>query len=493
MNDTGSFLRRVSELNDAPVRSGSYVLYWMQQSQRATCNHALEYAVRLADERNLPVLVVFGLTADYPEACARHYRFMLEGLQETRDALRERGIAFVLRIAHPPEAALELGRKAAAIVCDRGYLAHLRQWRYAVAREAKCRVVEVESDLVVPVEEASSKQEYAARTIRSKLHRRLGEFLVPLEATGPRCAFAADGPRGASLDDLDELMKVLSPAAEPAAVSRFFTGGYRRARARLERFAAVSLPEYESSRSEPGLDVGSGLSPYLHFGQISSLEIALSVGGAKFVEGLASGGAKMSYARGSVGMRTSSDAPASARDAFLEELLVRRELAHNYVWYARGYDRYEALPQWARSSLEEHAADPREYRYSDEQLFAAGTHDRHWNNAMRQMRETGFMHNYMRMYWGKKILEWTDDPEQAYSRTLRLNNRWFLDGRDANSYANVGWVYGLHDRPWTERAIFGKVRYMNAAGLERKFAMDRYQEKVDRLCAQAREAGRNGS
>ncbi len=489
MSQSDRFSRRVPVLNDAPERSGAYVLYWMQQSQRAVCNHALEYAVWLADGKHLPVVVGFGLTAGYPEACARHYRFMLEGLRETGEALDGRGIPFVVRIGRPPDVALELGKDAAAIVCDRGYLAHLRQWRYEVAREAACRVVEVESDLVVPVEEASSKQEYAARTIRSKLHRRLGEFLVPLDERPPRRSARAGMLAGESLDGLDDLVKKLAPAAEPASVSRFFTGGYRRARERLDRFIAESLPEYERARNEPGLDVGTGLSPYLHFGQISSLEVALPVGGAAFVEGLEAGSGKMSHTRGSVGVRTASDVQASARDALLEELLVRRELAHNFVWYARGYDRYDALPQWARTTLREHVDDRREHRYTDEQLVAAQTHDRHWNNAMREMRETGFMHNYMRMYWGKKILEWTDDPEEAFARTLRLNNRWFLDGRDANSYANVGWLFGLHDRPWTERSVFGKVRYMNAAGLERKFDMDRYQEKVDRLCAEARGAG----
>lgn len=485
------FARRVSDLNDAPERSGAYVLYWMQQSQRAVCNHALEYAAQRAAEKRLPVVVGFGLTADYPEASARHYRFMLEGLCETGEALRERGIPFVVRLGRPTDVALDLGKDAAVIVCDRGYLAHLRQWRYDVARGAACRVVEVESDLVVPVEEASSKQEYAARTIRPKLHRRLREFLVPLDARKSQRRPAAGTPGGESLDDPDRLMEKLAPAAEPAAVSRFFTGGYRHARERLDRFISDRLPDYESARNEPGLDVGTGLSPYLHFGQISSLEVALAVGGAEFVAGLEAGSGTMSHARGSVGMRTASHAPASARDALLEELLVRRELAHNFVWYARGYDRYDCLPQWARATLQEHADDRRSYRYTDAQLVAAQTHDRHWNNAMREMRETGFMHNYMRMYWGKKIIEWTDDPEQAFARILRLNNRWFLDGRDANSYANVSWLFGLHDRPWTERPVFGKVRYMNAAGLERKFDMDRYQAKVDRLCAEARGAGRS--
>lgn len=479
------FASRVTELNDAPLRDGDYVLYWMQRSQRASANHALEYAVRIANDRRLPVVVGFGLTADYPEASERAYRFMLEGLAETAATLRGRGVGFVLRLGEPPGVALDLGRDAAAIVCDRGYLAHLREWRYHVARTASCRVVEVESDLVVPVEEASGKQEYAARTIRPKIHRRLGEFLVPLAEEELRVR-AEQEPRGEDSSDVDGLLQKIRPASTPGSVGEFFSGGAREAHRRLERFMSDRLDDYEEKRSEPGLDVSTGLSPYLHFGQISSLEIALAVGAQRFVAGLDSGSAQMKNQPGSVGMRTDSERRASARDALLEELLVRRGLAYNYVWYAAGYDGYDALPQWARDTLADHAADPREYEYSDGQLESAETHDEHWNNAMREMLTTGFMHNYLRMYWGKKVLEWTADPKRAFERLLALNNRWFLDGRDANSYANVGWVFGLHDRPWTERDVFGKVRYMNANGLKRKFDMDAYAEKVRRLEESAR-------
>ncbi len=485
MSTTDPFVGRVTELNDAPFRDGDYVLYWMQRSQRASANHALEYAVRIANDRELPVVVGFGLTADYPEASERAYRFMLEGLAETAAALRERGVGFVLRTGEPAGVALDLGRDAAAIVCDRGYLAHLREWRYRVGHTASCHVVEVESDLLVPVEEASGKQEYAARTIRPKIHRRLGEFLVPLPEEELRIRVRRE-PRGEDPADVDGLLRKLRPASTPGSVGGFFSGGPDEAHRRLERFMSERLDDYEEKRSEPGLDVSTGLSPYLHFGQISSLEIALAVGAESFVAGLDAGNAQMKNQPGSVGMRTDSEQRASARDALLEELLVRRGLAYNYVWFARGYDRYDALPQWARDTLADHADDPREFEYSDEELESARTHDEHWNNATREMLTTGYMHNYMRMYWGKKVLEWTADPQHAFERLLALNNRWFLDGRDANSYANVAWVFGLHDRPWTERDVFGKVRYMNANGLRRKFDMDAYGEKVRRLEESAR-------
>ena len=481
MSANDPFLHRVSELNDAPVRDGRYVLYWMQSSQRATCNHALEWAVRLANERRLPVVTAFGLTPDYPESSARHYTFMLEGLKAAAAALRGRGVTFVLRVGDPPGVALDLGREAAAIVCDRGYLARLRRWRSEVARTAGCHVVEVESDLVVPVEAASSKAEYAARTIRPRIHRRLGDFLVPLEEPLVGVRSLDPAPRGESVDDTEALLARLAPRPDPASVSRFLAGGYPEARRRLDRFLTERLEQYEISRNEPGLDVGSGLSPYLHFGQISSLAIAIEAGASDFVRGMEEGRGEMRQTPGSVGMRTGGGARASARDAFLEELLVRRGLSHNYVWFTPGYETYDTLPDWARRSLASHADDPRPNLYTGEQLMRAQTHDEHWNHAMRELLVTGFMHNYMRMYWGKKVLEWTATPREAYERLLWINNHLFVDGRDPNSYANVGWVFGLHDRPWTERPIFGTIRYMNASGLKRKFNMELYHRKVDRL------------
>ena len=409
----------------------------------------------------------------------------LEGLVDVEAALRERGIRFVVRIGQPPDVALDLGRDATEIVCDRGYLRHQRQWRYQVARSAPCRVVEIESDLVVPVEIASSKQEYAARTIRPRIQRALADYFVRLDEEPVKNRSLATPVNGEPIDDTIALTKRLALPAEPGPVGEFFRGGYHEARRRLTRFVHDRLGDYEELRSEPGLDLGTELSAYLHFGQISSLEIALEVGGRDFVAGLEAGKGVMKLQPGSVGTRTDSSRVASSRDALLEELLVRRGLAHNYVWYSPDYDRFEGVPDWARKTLAEHGHDPREHTYSRDELLAAATHDRHWNNAMREMLLTGYMHNYMRMYWGKKILEWTADPAEAYSCVLDLNNRWFLDGRDANSFANVGWIFGLHDRPWTEREVFGKGRYMNANGLKRKFDMDRYQAKVDRLGARA--------
>lgn len=483
--NTDPFADRITELNDSPVREGRYVLYWMQRSQRAGFNHALEYAVGQAVQLRQPLLVGFGLMPAYPGASSRHYQFMLEGLRHTAAALRERGIGFALRLGEPAAVAIDLAREASLVVCDRGYLQHLRDWRFELARTVACRAIEVESELVVPVEQVSPKAEYAARTIRPKIHRKLAQYLVPVEEGEQlhQLGLPTNSDdrviRGESLDDLPALLSRLRAPAQPGTVSEFHPGGAPEAERRLHRFLNDRIGDYEEQKSEPGLDVSTTLSPYLHFGQISSLQIALAAGAEQFVAGLAEG--RMKQQPGSVGIRTTDETIASARDALLEELLVRRGLAFNYTWYTPRYSSYEAVPGWARTTLSDHASDSRQWTYSLQQLEDAATHDEHWNNAMLEMTATGYMHNYMRMYWGKKILEWTADPEEAFERVRDLNDTWFLDGRDPNSYANVGWVFGLHDRPWTEREIFGKVRYMNARGLERKFDMAAYALKVRRL------------
>jgi deoxyribodipyrimidine photo-lyase len=447
---------RIRSLNQRSVKGGSYVLYWMQASQRAESNPALEYAIRRADEIDRGVVVAFGLMAGYPDANARHFAFMLEGLAEVEDGLRRRGIRFVVRAGRPDEVALALAGDAAMVVCDRGYLRHQRQWRRRLAERADCQVVQVEGDVVVPVETASSKAEYAARTLRPKIHRHWSDFLHQIAAREPAKSTLRLSFKDA-LDPTDRvaLLKTLDVDRAVAPVARF-RGGTGEARRRLAHFLRYKLDGYAGGRSEPAEAHVSGLSPYLHFGQISPVEVALKAKAAK----------------------SAGDAD---RASFLEELIVRRELACNFVQFTDNYDDYACLPGWARRTLAEHAGDRRPQHYSRATLEAGKTDDRCWNAAMQEMRETGYMHNTMRMYWGKKIIEWCNTPECAYRTALYLNNKYFLDGRDANSYANVGWLFGLHDRPWQEREVLGKVRSMTAGGLDRKYDMARYLERVTKL------------
>ncbi|NND59924.1 MAG: deoxyribodipyrimidine photo-lyase [Gammaproteobacteria bacterium] len=449
---------RLKTLNDKPVCNRRYVLYWMQQSQRVAYNHALEYAVRAARKRDQGVVVCFGVTDDYPDANLRHYDFMLRGLAEVAQDLRQRDIRFVLRYGSPPEVALQLAEVASLVVCDRGYLRHQRQWRRQLAADAPCRVIQVESDVVIPIEEVSDKQEYAARTIRKKINSRIGDHLEALSQSRPakstlRISLPGDGDLDATRPD--SVLEKLEIDKSVGPVERF-QPGYKAARKVLSSFLRARLDGYAESRNDPADPAGSTLSPYLHFGQLSPVEITRRVQDA------------------------SSGSKADEED-FLEELIVRRELAANFVYHCDDYDSFRSLPDWAKKTLDEHSDDEREYVYTRKQLELGDTHDEYWNAAQREMTRTGYMHNYMRMYWGKKILEWTNTPEYAYATALYLNNKYFLDGRDPNSFANVAWLFGLHDRPWTERDIFGKVRYMNARGLERKFDIEEYVEWANAL------------
>ncbi len=447
---------RIQVLNDLDLRKGDFVLYWMQQSQRAECNHALEYAIQQANKINRAVLVVFGLMDDYPEANIRHYTFMLEGLQETQQSLCKRGIKMIVQKGQPADIALSLGRRASLIVCDRGYLSHQRKWRQALGHKAKCRVVQVESDVVIPVEVVSGKAEYAARTIRPKIHKHLKDYLGTFKPTEAKKSSLNIPVSGLDLSDIETFAKKMSIDQSVLPVSGFFTGGTSRAKKIFKEFIAQRFEHYVENRNQPQTDDISHMSKYLHFGQISPLYLALEI------------------------LKTENRFK-QAREAFLEELIVRRELAMNFVYYTQDYDSYTCLPTWAKKTLGEHKKDRREYIYSRQQLENSRTHDDYWNAAMREMKFTGFMHNYMRMYWGKKILEWSQTPEKAFKTTLAINNKYFLDGRDANSYTGVAWVFGVHDRAWFERPIFGKIRYMAAAGLERKCDIQAYVEKVNVL------------
>ncbi len=444
---------RIHILNDSAINDkGKYVLYWVQAAQRTLCNHALEYAIARANELNQPLVCCFGLMDDYPEANERSYAFLLQGLADVARGLKERGILFVIKHGPAPAAALHYGKSASLIVCDWAYLRHQKAWRHQVTDESNRRTIAVETDVVIPVEVVSDHHEYAARTIRPKIHKHLENYLHPLKATALKHASLKLDIQG-NIDPSDPkeaLKKLKIDRTVPA--SKRFIGGEMQAHKLLARFITDDLPGYDTDRNEPAQQRTSLMSAYLHFGHISPLDIALAIRAAKL---------------------------GKAGDVYLEELIVRRELSMNFCNFEPRYDSYEALPEWARKTLADHRNDERDPLYSFAQLEQAKTHDPYWNAAQTEMVATGFMHNYMRMYWGKKILEWSKTPQDAFATTLALNNKYELDGRDANSFANIAWIFGLHDRPWgPARKIFGLIRYMNAGGLERKFDIDKYVSRV---------------
>ncbi len=443
---------RIKALNNKVPCDGKYVLYWMQAAQRAEYNHALEYSIRRANELKKPVLVSFGITDNWPEANLRHYYFMLEGLKEVKRNLRSKGIQMLIQHESPDSSTIKSAKDAALVVVDGGQLRIQRKWRRNVAKKIACPLYEVETNLIVPVEQASSKENFSAGTFRPRITKKLDYYLVPLKHNKPKLDSLHLKPACFDINDIDKAVSQLNIDRSVGKADGFH-GGPKQARRLLDNFLRNKLDDFARFRNDPNANCVSNMSPYLHFGHISPLYIALKV------------------------LETSS----GGKDAYLEELIVRRELSHNFVFYNDGYDTFNCLPPWALRTLNFHSRDKREYLYSLEQFEKAQTHDPYWNAAQKEMVITGKMHGYMRMYWGKKILEWSKDPKTGFKTALYLNNKYELDGRDPNAFAGVAWCFGKHDRAWGERKIFGKIRYMNAAGLKRKFDIEAYVNKIRSL------------
>jgi deoxyribodipyrimidine photo-lyase len=445
---------RIRRLNESEAKVGKYVLYWMQSSQRVKYNLALEYAISWAEKLRKPLLVFFGLARGFNQANLRHYTFMLEGLRDVEAQLEKLGIKLVVQNKSPELGVVTLSKQACVTIVDKGYLKTLRQWYSFAAANLRCPLIQIEDNVVVPVEAASSKEEYSAATIRPKISKTRKRFLQP-----PKQQELRNNSLGLRFDSIDlaDVETIVSNLGVDKSVreSKSFNGGNNQAVKRLEEFLKNRLSVFPQLRNDPTVDCLSNLSPYLHFGQISPMEIALEV--------------------------LSSDASDEAKEAYLEDLIVRRELAINYAYFSENYDSFRGLPNWAKLTLNKHKKDHREYIYNIEQLENAETHDPYWNASQNQMRITGKMHGYMRMYWGKKILEWSKTPQEAFKAALYLNDKYELDGRDPNGFAGVAWCFGKHDRPWKERPVFGTVRFMNANGLKRKFKADQYVKQIKRL------------
>jgi deoxyribodipyrimidine photo-lyase len=441
---------RVDVVRDGEFDDGACVLLWIQRAQRAHANPAVNFAVELAREANLPVIAVFCLVPAYPLATLRHYQFMAEGLAELPDAFAARRIGWHLEVGEPDEVIPALAKtyQAAAVVTDLNPLRIGQQWRREVARTLAVPMAIVDSDTVVP-SSLFPKEEYAPRTIRPKIQKRLDEFLVRI----PDIHAPVSSAVRAGLDPLVTIGTLgIDDAIGPAPD---FRGGQRAARTRLRQFVDERLDQYDTERNRADIDAGTGLSPYLHYGQIGPLEVALAV--------------------------SEADAPPDAKQSLLDELIVQRELAINFALRNDAYDRFAGLPDWARESLARHQDDPRQAIYTRGELEAAATHDRLWNAAMIQMINEGWMPNRLRMYWGKQILLWSVNGETAYRNTVYLNDRYFLDGRDANSYANIAWcIGGRHDRPFgPEREVTGLVRPFGLGAMKRSFNVQAYIDKID--------------
>ncbi len=436
----------------APDPQGRCVLYWMQRAQRATDNPALAAAIRAADELGKPAAVFFCLLARHPAANLRHYTFMLEGLIDVHQALARQRIGFVLRVSEGASPLPELMRicaelRPALVVADENPLRRSAAWRDEAARRLEVPMLIVDADVIVP-SALLGREQYAARTIRPRIARELPRFLTPPDDPRPRISWRAPAALRSPTPSLG-LLSQLSIDRSVSAASGF-RGGSGEAMRTLSRFIRNGLSGYAENRNHPEREGTSRLSPYLHFGQLGPRRVAAAV--------------------------REAGAARADRDAFLEQVVVRRELAVNFVRFNPDYDSLKACEPWALRTLREHARDRRPYRYSLRRLEAAETHDDLWNAAQIQMARTGWMHGYLRMYWAKKILEWSASAAEAYHAAVHLNDKYELDGRDPNGYAGIAWaIGGKHDRAWgPERPIYGKVRYMSAASTARKFDSKAY-------------------
>jgi deoxyribodipyrimidine photo-lyase len=433
---------RIRELNGSPLRSpAKYVLYWSQMNRRVDSNHALEHAASVANELDLPLLVYESLTFSYPYASDRFHTFILEGSAETTRRLKSRGAGYVFYLRRAPgdpnDVLYRLAGDAALVVTDDYPTFVTPRHNAAVAPKIGVAFHAVDSSCVVPMS-CFTKREYAAYTIRPKIHRLLPQFLRPVEPVGLRRRYR--GPQSpfhtrVTAKSIPELVAScqIDHSIPPSTV---FRGGRIEAEKRLRFFLDEKLPRYETGHNDPTAHATSDLSPYLHFGCISSLEVALA-------------------------------APKSAQ-AFLEELIVRRELAFNFARFTEDPESLANVPEWAQKTMREHARDKRPAIYTRDQFAQAVTHDALWNATQREMLKTGKIHGYYRMYWGKKVIEWSHSYQEALETMLYIHDRWALDGRDPNTYANILWLFGLFDRPWPERPIFGKMRYMSLEGMRRK-------------------------
>lgn len=432
------------------------VVYWMSRDQRAEDNWALIHAQQLACDAGVPLHVCFCLQDAFLGATRRHFGFMLRGLRELAPTLEALGMPFHL-LRGPPERVLVdfvRAQGVATVVTDFSPLRISTEWKSAVAAAlpATTALIEVDAHNVVPVWYASPKQEVGARTLRPRVNRSLPTFLTEFPALKrhPHHAPASASPDAgaAALEDVDAMLDALDLDASVAEVD-WCAPGAAAAHATLASFCTERLKIFGAKRNDPNARALSNLSPYFHFGQLAPQRAALAVQGVR--------------------------AHHDSVKAFLEEAIVRRELSDNFCFYNPKYDSLEGAATWARESLAKHAGDPRDYVYSLEQLEGAQTHEDLWNAAQRELVVTGKLHGFMRMYWAKKILEWTESPGQALRIANALNDRYSIDGRDPNGYVGVAWsVMGVHDMGWAERAVFGKIRYMNLNGCKRKFDVESY-------------------
>ena len=470
---------RLTDANDAPVRSErAYVLYFMNAARRTESNFALDFAVDVANALDKPLVVLEALRTGYPHASARLHRFVLDGMADNATAgatSRATWLAYVELETNQGKGLVErLAADAAYVVTDDYPCFFLPRMVAALAKRLDVRLVKVDGNGLVPMRVVPGIAT-SAYHFRQRIQKLLPMQLEVVPTHDPLARLVRTGAT------VDATVTARWPMQTPASLREapFLAslpidhdvapvptrGGAVAAAKALEAFVTLSLGRYED-RNHPDDDTTSKLSPYLHFGHISAHTVFARVVGEGFAPRALVPNA---------GKREGYYKLSAAKEGFLDQLVTWRELGFHYCLHEPGYDTYASLPAWARKSLDAHAKDAREHVYDLATLDASRTHDHVWNAAQRELRETGAMHNYLRMLWGKKILEWSVSPTEAYRTMIHLNDRYALDGRDPNSYSGMGWVLGRFDRPWApERAVYGQIRYMSSDAATKKLRMKAY-------------------
>jgi deoxyribodipyrimidine photo-lyase len=485
-----------STYNDARVRvanhsnfqtEGTFVLYWMQMYRRLDRNHALDYAAALAHRFGKPLVVYEGLKLGYPWASRRLHRFILEGMLDNRAAAQKLGINYWPFVETPDQPGRGLLRtlaaNAVAVVTDDFPCFIIPDQTEALAKKTETPVLAVDGNGIIPMVHYGAVTSAAAH-LRHRVHRLFPEAWQHRAARKAKLDATVCRPVDPPFDlwpetNLDRFLAQLPLDDVPIVNNR--PGGTTAARRRLKAFVRKQLAGYAEDRSPPSAPEeghASGLSPYLHFGHISIEEVVEAV-----LE--ASGDFDLESLEGRKGGKRqgfySDDADVNS---FLDEAITWRDLGYHWHWHRRADTRSlkTSLPDWANATLAKHADDPRPFTYSLEELQRGDTHDDLWNAAQQELLRTGTIHNYMRMLWGKKVLEWSQSPDDAYRILEHLNNKYALDGRNPNSYSGILWCFGLFDRPWgPERKIFGTVRYMSSDNTAKKFSIDGYLDYVRQL------------
>ena len=478
---------RVTRCNEVPVRErGEYVLYWMTAFRRTRWNFSLQHAVDRANHLSKPLLVFEALRIGYPWACERFHRFVIDGMADNAESLKKLGVSYYPYLEPSPDAdkglLAGLAEKACLIVTDDFPAFFLPRMIASASKKISACIEKVDSNGLLPMK-ATDRVFAAAKFFRLFLQKELPLHLSRMPAAEPLRGLKNKAPVP-SLRDILKRWPAASPEilrGDPEPLAEFPVdhevgvvderGGASRACKKMKGFLEKKLSLYEENRNHPDEDGTSGLSPYLHFGHLSVHEIFHHLAAREEWD-------LDHLPKKATGGRSGWWHMSEPAEAFLDELVTWRELGFNLCAQRQDYDQYPSLPAWARQTLEDHAGDQRRTVYRFEEFERARTHDPLWNAAQGQLLQEGRIHNYLRMVWGKKILEWTASPQEALDVMIELNNRYGIDGRDPNSYTGIMWVLGRNDRPWgPERPIFGKIRYMSSENTLRKVRATEYMER----------------